>query len=667
MSRNTNARNLAAVVDLEAARNRPAGERSTITRSDGHRIGNHGNRASSLMKQTVIRQLRDIALIRGDITADDKRNAAASADVSYRQVCRWWRAEMAHQLDEHDYTPADLTADLTDEHLDANDGWSALGVSSGTKPADLPRYLYRHAEPGKFQFTPAEIAFIGQHRCIKDGFAALAKVPGNRIVHLSRSTLYAAWANVSSPVRAGAKYGDKAQRTREATYALTGREQVNESWSIDEYDLKIVADYHGVEVHPKVLIVRERLSGAPLAYMLLPRAANAGDTAVVLTAAAIGFTTPHPRDPERELRVSGLGRMLTTDQGGPFFGEEGAAAARRLGILCNPIESYRPQSNGDHEVMHQFLLRHFVDGPGSRRGWADRAGERLDHGVLPWRAVEEEMAEAWAGILNAAYTKGERKGRTRLEVYADAVDDGNYYDGITLTPADEAAMAVVVAERSYDATRGVYYDDAYWLSPELAAAAEPKERIILKQLLDPAVLYAFDRHDRFIGILLNREEADLEHVHDLHADRAARKQFVEHRIAEAGAGAARDAAAAARARVADRATEPPPVVADGGAADEESSTVVVVDDDRDHVEVVRPTRRGRRPATDDGSGPVDDADVDAITAMFRNAAARRDRDGQQYDHQHDDHEQQQQEQQVEQEVDDREEREEEVGGEDDAR
>lgn len=75
------------------------------------------------------------------------------------------------------------------------------------------------------------------------------------------------------------------------------------------------------------------------------------------------------------------------------------------------------------------------------------------------------MADCWAAILNTAYTEGERTGRTRPEVYADAVDAENYYDGITLTTADEAAMAVVVAERSYDTTRGVVYDDRYWLSP----------------------------------------------------------------------------------------------------------------------------------------------------------------------------------------------------------
>lgn len=179
--------------------------------------------------------------------------------------------------------------------------------------------------------------------------------------------------------------------------------------------------------------------------------------------------------------------------------------------------------------------------------------------------VVDEMADCWAAILNTAYTKGERTGRTRPEVYADAVDAENYYDGITLTTADEAAMAVVVAERSYDTTRGVVYDDRYWLSHELAAAAQLRGRIILKQLLDPDVLDAFDRHDRFIGALLDRDEAALEHVHDLYADRAARQQFVEREIAE-------PRAATARAKVADAHHAEAPGDADAEAVDALSAT-----------------------------------------------------------------------------------------------
>ncbi|TQJ49275.1 transposase family protein [Phycicoccus sp. SLBN-51] len=641
----------ARVLDLTAARTRQAGERTIERRSDGHRLGNHGNRASELMKKAVITQLRDIAAIRGDVTADDLREAAARADVTYRQVCRWWRADLPNQLHQ-----------LDDQGHHAGHHTHADGDQARV---DLPRFLYRFAEPGKFQFTPDEIEVIARSRCAKDGFAALAQRPGSRVKHVSRSTLYAAWDNVSPAVRAGAKYGDKTQRASEATYPLTGRDQVNESWSIDEYDLKVTADYNGIRVEPKVLIVRERRSGAPLAYTLLPRAGTGTDTGVVLAAAAIGFTCPHPRDSQRQLRVAGVPRLLVSDQGGPFIGDDGAAAARRLGIGPNPIASHRPQSNGDHEVMHQSLLRHFVDGPGSRRGWTDRAGTNLDHGVIPWQTVVEEMAHWWTTILGTPYTSGDRKGRTRLEVYADEVDDANVYQGPTLTPADEAALAVPVAERSYDKTRGVHYEGRYWLSPELAAAAKDHERITLKQLLDPDVLYAFDRKDRFIGIVLDRAAADLEHVHDLHQDRVQRQQFVEGSIAEPKAAAARaaatdaaDAWAEAAEGLATAAEELARELTDTDAAAAElpSAPEAVADSGRTHAEPVRPTNRRRRKAPADKelgtvAGPVagaatdidDDDDAAAVAEFFRRNATRslatQGREGDQEQDQEDDEEQ----------------------------
>lgn len=40
-------------------------------------------------------------------------------------------------------------------------------------------------------------------------------------------------------------------------------------------------------------------------------------------------------------------------------------------------------------------------------------------------------------------------------------------------------------------TRSVRYDNRDWLSRELAAVVNPMERITLKQLLDPGVVYAF--------------------------------------------------------------------------------------------------------------------------------------------------------------------------------
>jgi len=526
----------APIVDLTAARQRPVGQRTVERLSDGRRKGNHGNRAPKLMKEAVLRHLNEILDLHGDVTPAHKRAAAKMANVDPHTVNRWWRTELATHL-----TIATETGTAqVDENGDLN-------------PDTLPRYLYKYAEHDRLQFRPDEIAIIGQHTYIKDGFAELLQRPNTRLKNYGKTALYEAYANVSEPVRIGAKKGDKVQRQNEATYPLTGRDHVNQTWSIDEYDLKVAADYHGITVHPKALIVRERRSGTPLAYLVVPRAADGIHTGQVLAAAAVGFTCTHPNDPNRQLRVAGVARMLVSDQGANFLGhangDGGAAAARRLGIGLNPTASHRPQANGDHEVMHQSLLRFFADGAGTRRGWTNRAGNPLDHGVLPWATVLEDMEEWWVTYLNTAYTSGDRKGRTRLQVYADNVDAGNVYAGHELTPADEAALAVPVAACSYDETRGLVYDNRRWLSPELAAAAKAQETITLKQLLDPDTLYAFDRKERFIGIVRPRALAELDLVQGLHNDRYSREQFVEHQVGRAAAQKARDEAVAAAAEV----------------------------------------------------------------------------------------------------------------------
>lgn len=623
----------AQVVNLADARQRPTGQRTVERLCDGRRKGNHGNRASAAMKAAVIRSLRETLALTGDVTAADKEHAAQAAGVDPRTVRRWWNDE--------------LTRELKTRTGDA--GGNLAGRDGGMlPPVDLPRYLYRYAEPGKLQLTPAEAAFIGQHSTIRDGIDALRDNPDHRLANYGISTIYAAYANIAAPVRVSAKRGAAKGRAIEATYPLTGRDQVNQTWSIDEYDLKVVASYGGVIVHPKVLIVRERNSGTPLSLKVVPVAATGIDTGHVLAAAAIGYTTAHPRRPDQDLRVSGVARYFVSDQGGAFLGDDGTAAARRLGIGPLPVPSHQPQANGDHEVMHQSLLRHFADGPGSRRGWTDRAGQRLDHGVLPYETVLAQVDAWFATYLATEFTKGDRAGRTRLEVYADEVDAGNIHHGHDLTPADEAALASVVAEHAYDPTRGVMWNKRYWLGPELASAATPSERITLKQLLDPDTLYAFDRHDRFIGIVRPREAMDIDDIHDVHADRVAREQFVKERIAkpkakhgQTDAEHAWDEVGEALAEAADAAItaalqQPDPTPEPDTEPDSQSEATLRDGDSVGEGEVhtaVKATQRRRKPTTPSAAQrrrgtPAgqrertdvdDDADATALADLFHNA------------------------------------------------
>ncbi|GAA2165150.1 hypothetical protein [Pedococcus bigeumensis] len=527
MSRHT--QNAANVVDLTVVREQKHAPR----RTDGRRLGNHGNRADELTRAKTVADLRDILTLTGELTAADKEHAAAAAGVCLRTVNRWWSRELDRQV-----------AFAVNRLPSTSDDATAT-------PAHLPAWLYRHAEPAKLQLTEAEIAYFARHGTIKAAIDAVRSDPAHRLSKYGTSTLYAAYGNVTAPIRDGARRGAKAGRRIEATFPLTGRDAINESWSIDELDLKLVAEHHGHQVEPKILIVRERCSGTPLSYVVLPRAATGQDTGVVLAAAAIGYTLTHPNDPTRPLHVGGVARHLTSDQGGAFLGETGVAAARRLGIGLTPVPSHQPQANGDHEVMHQSLLRHLADGAGSRRGWTDRTGARLSHGVLPYDTVLELVEDWFVAQLATPYTSGPRRGRSRIQVYADHVDAGSVYLGHDLSAEDEGAVAYPVTTRKYDPTRGVHYANQYWLSPQLASAANPGETIELRQLVNETVLYAYDTRGRFLGLLRPRDEADLADIDAVHAARVRREAFVKDRVARPRARAAVADAVAAADQVAD--------------------------------------------------------------------------------------------------------------------
>ncbi|WP_416957734.1 hypothetical protein ACNKF0_09270 [Nocardioides sp. T5] len=177
--------------------------------------------------------------------------------------------------------------------------------------------------------------------------------------------------------------------------------------------------------------------------------------------------------------------------------------------------------------MHLSTLRYFADDSGWRRGWADRAGQRLDHGTPPFEAIVERAHEWFNHIVHAAITKGPHKGKSRLEVYAEAVADGVVYTGPTLTVEDEADLAEFVCTRKYDETRGIYFNNAYYLSRQLASRAVEGQELHIRQLLNPDVLYVFDESGKFLASATARDDADPADQHGLLQDRAAREQFVE--------------------------------------------------------------------------------------------------------------------------------------------
>ncbi|MDP3890487.1 hypothetical protein [Nocardioides sp.] len=522
---------------------------------NGRRKGDHGKRTSLATRGNIESHIDEL-LKAGEVTYRQRVRLAYLADVSIRTIDRWVREYIEARLTMTTGFPlTDLDAPQVDDgdtqHADSGDtplsAWEKTRVHRAAKAqvdvGSLPKPLYRHLDTDSVILSPDEASFFAQHTVIRHAIDAVRADPTHRLRHFAPSTLYKAWANVAEPIRVGSRSGAKSQRANEATYPLTGRGMVNETFSIDEYDLKVAClDERGNLVWPKVLAVRERLSGTVLSHYVRPGAASGIDTGVVLAAAAIGFTTAHPRDPEATLRVSGIARYLNTDQGGPFIGEPGKTAARRLGLGINPIPTHQPQANGDHEQMHQYLLAHFMDGPGSRRGYVDRAENRADHGLPPLSWVIAETARVFDAYNHTQFTSGERAGRSRLAVYADEVEAGNVYQGHELTEADEGSQAIYVGERSWDKTRGIEFNGQYWLTADVARRARGKQRIIIRRLLDPNLMYAYDSSDTFLGVLVPRVAQDPLDVIDLHSERVFRAQFTQ-QAGDLRAGAAREGSA----------------------------------------------------------------------------------------------------------------------------
>ena len=267
------------------------------------------------------------------------------------------------------------------------------------------------------------------------------------------------------------------------------------------------------------------------------------------------------------------------------------------------------------------------------------------------------LADWRLAYINSVMTKGDHQGLSRLEAYADESAIGNVYQGHVLTPENEGSVAVHVATPTMDATRGVWFY-GYWFSPELGTAVKDGEKVILKQLNDANVLYAYDHRDKFIGTVVPRDDDDLDDIETQHRNRYQRAQFVEHRIAKPRAAAAQADADAVwdevGERLADAADNSPPNPAETLSALDDperpdgASPRPVRDADSDDAvngpavtgpvhEVVRPTRRGRRPVGDDDAvqapteADVDDA-ADALAELFRSAHQQHPHD-QQHDQQ----------------------------------
>ena len=239
--------------------------------------GDHGNRYHEVVKAAVLIALHESLELHGTVPTKDKRQLVADHGIDLRTINRWWRTELlAHAaaqelgLDDGDPTNTADPTDATDRggahgdptqpdsgagnggDSDSGSGGSggaggaggsggAGGGRSGMTPEEVEtmmtkhRYLYRVVNTARLQLTPAELSFIANQPSAADAFAVFRATDRHRLAGYSDATLYRALANVPPSVLIAMRTKDETkQRKAEATYPLTGRDRINESWSIDE-------------------------------------------------------------------------------------------------------------------------------------------------------------------------------------------------------------------------------------------------------------------------------------------------------------------------------------------------------------------------------------------------------------------------------------------------
>ena len=473
------------------------------------------------MRKAVLVELRRAHATFGSVPAEMIRNEAARSGVDQRTVQKWWRADQMEQVRQF--------ADI-EQLAPTADGESVAELD------DLPPFLQRFASTygsRRLVLTLSETEFIARRSTVFAAIEDLRSASGNRLAQYGKSTIYAAYkTNTHAAVRVGARKGAAAQRACEMGTPLVRTALVNDLWSIDEYDLKLSSlDPYGRACQPKMLAVRDVVSDVILATSVLYASANETDVLSVMGAAVVGFD-------DDGMTFGGPARLLRSDQGSAIISDLVVEMLEHVGMSVDATESHAPRANGDHEAIHRTIGNRLAGGPGSRRGWKDRAGQVLDHGTVPFSAVCDGVAD-WARAHNhRTIGKGRLKGQTPVLVYLEKVAAGDVH-AYPVTDEEIGRLAPLVAEHTIDVSRGVFLDGAYFLGDGLAAAAEKGMRISVRQLLDPDTAYAFDRHGTFLGVIYRDSTIPDEVTAKIQADRRSRDQFVARNVGADNATEAR--------------------------------------------------------------------------------------------------------------------------------
>ncbi len=218
--------------------------------------------------------------------------------------------------------------------------------------------------------------------------------------------------------------------------------------------VRCVDDATGEIVHPVWAAVRERASGALLAWHMFRGVVDGyeldanGEPKIRAAASGIlALLGEAFRGWERDgVFVGGIPVRLRCDREALFLTPENRAALMALGIAVDPTNSYSSWENGAHERMHEVIREEALNGlPSSTRGPRTRTGALVHAESAIGFDELTGLLDRWALSYNFERVNS-AVGTTPFQYWADRVAAGDRID--RAAPATLAELALP-GEKTY--------------------------------------------------------------------------------------------------------------------------------------------------------------------------------------------------------------------------
>ncbi len=486
--------------------------------ADGRRRGQHGHRIPIPVQRQVRRELAAVVRTGERLPADVVDRAMQLTGATRRTIQRWADDERRRLIVELDEQP-ELAAEQVLLGLRA--------IAAGGRP--------------RFRATRALIEEVTAYPSLAAAYATLHDTPGHPVERVSRSTFYAALADVHPAVGHGRRHGTHRLRETEMHLQRVRRiVRVNESWSTDEFDTKVDVEVGGVLVSPKVVSFRDEATGLPVGYVVLPHAATSDDVVALFGSCVIGWEADG-------VAVHGAPRRVRSDQGAPFISEDTRRRLAYCGTTLDPTASYNPQANGAQERFHRDLLEELMKVRANSRRAKDRRKQPYADGAATF---DEVVAAVDAVMANRRFVHrpagGRHAGQTALQVYGQRVAEGR----VERLDVDDAGLAETALPlrnlRKVEPRKGVYVRGEYFTSYTLAAWGRQQDVQVRVLPAHPEMAFVFDNAGDFIATVWHPDALPAEDALAIIRLREERERWVDgmHKRTAAARGTAAGAAPA---------------------------------------------------------------------------------------------------------------------------